>query len=413
MFALFVLSCSSDKPVGPEQIQEPLQEQEETTIKPVDPQEAREALQDKSIPYSQRGFFAAAAEGDLESVHLFIEAGMDANAQSIDHGFDTALMHAAGGGHLEVVRYLVNHGASVRAKNGRCAGELAGIYKPDAVNCNYQDALMWAAYDGHLEVVEYLLRQGASIEDEQWIDYRAGPNSGIMLAAYQGHTDIVEFLIDKGDYYLAGGTASMGWAADRGHLNVVRFLLDKGVPINPRGSLGQRGNGITPLMLSSRSGHVDIVRFLLNNGADIHVRESRTYMTKDESTWREFGASALTVAIDYGQDEVMQILLDHWVYTYGADGRDDHGRTTLMYAASWGNVESMKFLIANGASVGTITYVGSTALMFAVGGGHIDAVRLLLDLGEDPSIENTHGYTALSLAEERGYEDIANLLREA
>ena len=412
LFALFVLSCSSDKPVGPEQIQEPLQEQEETTIKPVDPQQAREALQEKSIPYSQRGFFAAAAEGDLESVHLFIEAGMDVNAQSIDHGFDTALMHAAGGGHMDVVKYLIEQGAKTHLTNQHCAGDLTGMEIPEGYGCSHQDALMWAAYGGHLDVVKYLAKR-VLIQDHTWLLYRNGPNSGIMLAAYQGHLDVVKFLIDEVYYWSSSGKGAMSWAADQGHLDVVKFLFEEGIDPNPRRTLCCRGNGTTPLMFAAKSGHVGVVRFLLDNGADIHIRESITYMDRTGSTWREYGASALNAAIIYGQDEVMPILLDHWVYNFGADGRDDHGMTTLMYAASWGNVESMKFLIANGASVGAVTYVGTTALMFAAMGGRVDAARFLLEIGEDPGIENSLGYTALSLAEERGYEDIANLLREA
>ena len=56
----------------------------------------------------------------------------------------------------------------------------------------------------------------------------------------------------------------------------------------------------------------------------------------------------------------MELL--HWVRKFGVEGRDDHGRTALMYAALWGNVEWIQFLVDNGAIVNTTTYVGSTTL---------------------------------------------------
>ena len=384
---------------------------------PLSPDQARTKLEERSIPYSQRAFFEAAAEGDLETVRLFIEAGMDVNVQTIDEDFDTALMHSAGGGHLKVVRYLVDQGADIYRTNARCAGSFVMEITVKDPLCNRQDALMWAAHNGRIKVVEYFISKKDYIPDIDWFDPRYGPNSAIMLAAYSGHLNILKFLRDHvhfnyKDYLGSRDAHALLWASEQGHLDIVKFLFDQGTNINPGVRLdGTRGSATTPLMMASYGGQVDVVVFLLGKGADIHVRESMQYVTDDGSVWTEFGASALTAAIDQGHDEIMALLLEHWMHTYGADGRDDHGRTSLMYAASWGNIEWMQRLVDNGAPVNTWTYVGTTALMFAAAAGHVEAVKLLLDLGEDPSIENSHGHTALSLAEGRGHEDVASLLR--
>ena len=64
-------------------------------------------------------------------------------------------------------------------------------------------------------------------------------------------------------------------------------------------------------MLASALGHAGVVRFLLDKGADIHVREAVQYIS-GESVWTKYGASALSVAVEHGQDEVMQLLVDPW-----------------------------------------------------------------------------------------------------
>ena len=102
-------------------------------------EEARSELAERGIPYNQRSFVTYAQNGDLDLVRLFVEAGLDVNVQPYssstvliprqehveqlndleavwfpqdgDEDNDTALMKAAGQGHIEVVRFLVEQGA--------------------------------------------------------------------------------------------------------------------------------------------------------------------------------------------------------------------------------------------------------------------------------------------------------------
>ena len=171
-------------------------------------EEARSELSEQGIPYNQRSFVTYAQNGDLDVVRLFVEAGLDVNVQPYssstvliprqehveqlndleavwfpqdgDEDNDTALMKAAGQGHIEVVRFLVEQGAAL-----------------NVLNTQGQSALMFAAAGGHLAMAIFLLDRGAyESERRNPIDYRYefGPKTSLMWAAYNGHLDVVNLL---------------------------------------------------------------------------------------------------------------------------------------------------------------------------------------------------------------------------
>ena len=169
-------------------------------------------------------------------------------------------------------------------------------------------------------------------------------------------------------------------------------------------------------MLAAYGGQLDVVRFLLENGADIHVRTAKWIpigTSLGTIYFQEIGGNALMLAIDQGHAEVVRLLLEHWMWEYSADGRDDHGLTALMFAAAAGDLEMAHLLLENGAPINARTDVGTTALMFASAEGHVEMVRFLVENGADIHIQNGHNYTALSLAEERGHQEVADFLRSA
>ena len=142
-------------------------------------EEARSELSERSIPYSQRSFVTYAQDGDLDVVRLFIEAGMDVNVQPYsssvahiaettqddlvavwfpqpgDEDNNTALMKAAGQGHIEVVRFLVEQGADLNIRNRQ-----------------EQNALMLAAAGGHLAVATFLIDSGVYASRNLTIAYQ-------------------------------------------------------------------------------------------------------------------------------------------------------------------------------------------------------------------------------------------------
>jgi len=72
------------------------------------------------------------------------------------------------------------------------------------------------------------------------------------------------------------------------------------------------------------------------------------------------------------------------------------GSTTLMYAALYGDLASVRQLIDHGADVNASNDAGATALMWAI--DDLDKVRLLLDHGADPNAMSVDSRTPLAIA---------------
>ena len=86
---------------------------------------------------------------------------------------DYSLRFSSLHGYLDVVEYLIEHGADVNA-----TGDKANI---DSLG---DDALTHASECGHLDIVKYLIKHGANVN-----------NNALRSASENGHSDIVEYLI--------------------------------------------------------------------------------------------------------------------------------------------------------------------------------------------------------------------------
>jgi ankyrin repeat protein len=122
---------------------------------------------------NETGLMIASGAGALNVVKYLVEHGANVNMKDKDVDVkNTALMLACGEGHLEVVKYLVEHGAKVNMKNN-----------------NNGTALMFASQEGNLEVVRFLVGRGANTNDKT----KEG-ETALDMAREGGYDDIVEFL---------------------------------------------------------------------------------------------------------------------------------------------------------------------------------------------------------------------------
>jgi len=84
----------------------------------------------------------------------------------------------------------------------------------------------------------------------------------------------------------------------------------------------------------------------------------------------------------------------------------------LTWAASQGDLDEVRALIAGGVEPGTADYDGRTPLHLAAADGQLEVVRYLLAAGADPAPVDRWGGTPLSDAESNGHTESAVLLRQ-
>jgi len=94
----------------------------------------------------------------------------------------------------------------------------------------------------------------------------------------------------------------------------------------------------------------------------------------------------------------------------GLDARNAQGLTQLILAASSGQAETIKSLLAQGAGLNATAADGRTALIAAAQNGRIEAVRALIAAGANLNLSARSTGTALNVAENKGETEIAALL---
>ncbi|XP_065367097.1 protein fem-1 homolog B isoform X1 [Calliphora vicina] len=150
----------------------------------------------------------------------------------------TALWVAAGLGHLQVVKLLVNNGANVNHNTKAQSSPLRA-----------------ACYAGRLDIVKYLIEHGADVNLGNKYN-----NTCIMIAAYKGHAHVVDTLLKNGanpnEQALCGATA-LHYAAECGHLEVCRILLDHGA------RLQENEHGLSPVLNAAERTHEDVVHLFI------------------------------------------------------------------------------------------------------------------------------------------------------
>jgi len=321
------------------------------------------------------GFFLYSAAGRVDALRTFIEAGK--KLTGIDECGAGALVYAARRGRLETVRFL---------------REELGMTEEDQTN----RALYEAATEGHLETVAYFLAQG--MDPNTPFSNFLGLISERPLegAAQNGHFKVVKYLLESGADPNAKGMSC--WSALfravfwsnldnwRVQLSIIRILLD--YDADPK---APTPTGDTPLAWSMREYWNESAHALL---------KAKVKADAEAGHHAHLGNPVIDAVLEWNIQALSEALKSGRV----VDGRDDQGRTALMYAVLREYANMVGLLLRAGARFDVVDNEGKAPLHLAMVSFDVGICNLLLDAGADIDQVDGNGKTALMHAAVAGNE---------
>ncbi|HUG12784.1 MAG TPA: ankyrin repeat domain-containing protein [Opitutaceae bacterium] len=335
----------------------------------------------------------AARNGHENYVEAIVAAGADVNLA--DNRGVTALDRASLGGHLTTVKALLKFGAN-----------------PNQADTHGWTALHWAAASpsrSSVEVLKTLIEAGAKAD----------------VKDAEGHTPLhtaAANLISPGFFHRQSQTSVIYLNAER-----LRVLVDAGAGVNERDVngrtalhwaawLGETVHGEDVAGRSFFQYRTEAIRYLLAAGADPQLKDSADRIAADYAGAEGYdeAASVLKVAATLPWLAGRPPIPGKGIQIEEATRRPafQMGRR-LQRAASSGELDVVRQLLAGGANPNISNPQGGTPLHAAVIGGHLAVVQALLDAGADGTRRDSDGYTPLERAMQNNQTEIADALRKA
>ena len=319
-----------------------------------------------SISQLNRNMFDAVCYALLEEVdnntikHLLNKEGN--GVHKITHDGRTYMFWAAYKNNLEIMQWLVDHGA-----------------KADVVDSHGYTVINFAANSGQTnpKLYDFLITHGADITATNF----SGANAMLLMAADAKELADLDYFVDKGidlksvDKY---GNGVFNYAAKGGNINVLQGLIDKGIPYNLTNEFNENA------------------LFMAAKGT------RRTQNKKEAFTYLKNLGLSLTQVNTKGQNLLHSIAAKHQdpaIFSYFSDNGvgtnlvDVDGNLPLHYAARNKNLAVIDYLISKTENIDTQNKKGQTPLAIAVQYNSLDAVQSLLNAGADYTTVDKTGNT--------------------
>jgi len=278
----------------------------------------------------------AAAVGSPEAVKLLLAAGADAK---IKNAFDTTAL-TWGAANLEKVRLLVEAGADVNARS----------------KVGMTPLLVAASTAGSIEIVRFLMAHGADLKTP------VGGATPLLAAAMASDLNMARLFVEKGvdvNAATARGDTPLQFAAATGNLALVKLLLAKGADVNAaniksnevrKGLIGL--NHLSPLLYASPYATPELVKTLIDAGANVNAQDIRG-MTP----------LMLAVASEVQNPDVARLLLSRGCDIKAKSLTDE---TALDWASKYGDPDMIGLLQKAGLEKARNVETGDSATMTPV-----------------------------------------------
>lgn len=337
---------------------------------------------------------ACISQGDVDTVQLLVDNGVDVNAR-LGASYDTSpLRMACKYGQLEVVKLLVAHRVRVNGDDDR--GGRPGYSKP---------VLAIASSHGHLEIVRWLVENGGARVNDETI---AGV-SPLADAVRRGNLQIARYLVAKGANTMFKSRPWSLWylAIKLGRLAMLKCFAESkrdDLIQNDHLRLGvlecaaEKGDiGILQSLLAlnvfrrlelneclAKAQSVEFVKLLASKGADVNAYSAR-------------GDSPLHTAICNRLVEVIETLLSLGadVNQPGSQGSEHSAIHTMAVCDQLDLLKLVRQICGDAADFRAPGQrYGSTPLHLAAFAGHVDIVRFLLKVLSSSDVDiNSENYS--------------------
>jgi ankyrin repeat protein len=270
------------------------------------------------------------------------------------------LRNAAGGGHLEIVKLLLSHGADPNLQEEGIAPHGHALYA--------------AVVNGHYQIAQLLLQHGAH------------PNPEVESSA-----DALSRAISKNDQAMINLLCEYGAARD---VSLMAYYNDLQTTAAVFAANPRLADDPEALANAASAGHDGFVRLMLRHQPDLPQRIQFAPWSMAAKT-RELNELLFAHGMNPSQPD--------WLLV-----------TPLHQFARTGDVEKAALFIEHGANLHARDEdLCSTPLGWAAKFGQTEMVKLLLERGARPNLPDDPAWaTPLAWAQRRNYLEIAELLKQ-
>lgn len=289
----------------------------------------------------------------LEFTNFLLNKG--ANLEFVNRDGETLLFKAVAKSRRKIVSILIDRGLNVNIRNNANQTAVFKVFQ----NKNYEEKQ---------PILELLVAKGAEIDikdsyNRSLLSYMAGDRNFSSA--------VIELLLSKGlevDTVDNQGYTPLSYAANRSNWQIAKILINNGANVDSKVAL----NGLTPIFKAVGENNLEIVKLLIDHQADLNIIDNQGNTLLMTVFNRKNGFNK----------EMFQLLTEHGL---DINAQNNQGNTLLSlfidknyhYRNSKHKLETIEYLIANGADVNLKDLQGRSILLKATYHSNQEIVDLL------------------------------------